>query len=276
MLRADPAPSGIPYAHLPALCSAPPPPRDASPPVAIRGSTVGPAKLPPGWLGRAFDATAMWLTPVVARVLGYQFRSGCDDALARDGHLVHSEVWRELGVSAPADLEHIGRRYDDATRRWIVAYHRGRPVGVMALLDPSRASPALDYGAHALPPDLDAGHTAEIARLAVLRTHRGGAQTVMIGLLREMLAWSTASGVTLLLAGAKARLFPVYARYNPTARRIDPPLRAEEDPDLSRYYAQIRAYGGEGVVFTFEVAGATPWNVFSRYLRRRLRPRGSR
>jgi hypothetical protein len=218
---------------------------------------------------RAFDATAMGLYPLVARAFGYSFRVGNDAALVADAKSVHRGVWSRLGVAPAADAVHFGERYDRAVSTWIVAYHRGRPVGVMALLDMAVASIALDYEGCVAPTGLDLATTREISRLAVVEEHRGNGQLVMVGLLREMLAWSMRQGIARLFGGARTRLFLVYRRFNPTARLVTAPPATSKDPLQARYFEALRRYGGTGCMFTFEVAGASPWAVFSSFLRRR-------
>lgn len=169
------------------------------------------------------------------------------------------------GIAPPDDVAHIGARYDEACT-WIVAYHRGRPVGVMGMLDMRVASISLDYSRRSAPPDLDLATTRELGRLGIVPDHRGGAQTVMVGLLREMLEWSVENGVERLFAGSTEQLDRVYRRFNPTAALVDPPAAPAEHPDKTRYFEAMRVYGGAGVLYTFEVAGASPWGVFSRYL----------
>jgi hypothetical protein len=221
---------------------------------------------------RLFDTAAMGIYPLVARLAGYHFRIGTDQDLRRDGRAVLREVWESKGVHAPADLAWIGERYDDATT-WIIAYQGATPVGVLGLMDLRLASMALDYGAQQVPAELDLATTRELSRLAVLPRHRGGAQTVMVGLLREMLAWSRANGIERLFAGSTPVLYRVYRRFNPSARLIEARPVAEESPEQQRYFAALRAYGGKGVLYTFTTAGAMPWEIFSRFLAGFLRAR---
>jgi hypothetical protein len=100
----------------------------------------------------------------------------------------------------------------------------------------------------------------------------------MIGLLREMLAWSKANRIERLFAGSVGRLYEVFARFNPSARLVDaPPDLEAEDPVRSEYFAKIRAYGktSGSVTYTFEVAGASPWLVVSEFVARSMGWRGS-
>ena len=221
--------------------------------------------------GRLFDGLAMGVYPSVARIFGYSFCVGSSEALRHDAHLVLAGVWGDKGVRPPADLAWVGERYDRAAT-WIVAYHgRGqarRPVGVMGLLDMRVASIGLDCSKRRCPDGMDLERTREIGRLAILKEHRGGIQTVMVGLLREMLHWSRQNGIELLFSASVPRLFEVYRRFNPTAKLLDCEPVADEDPVMSRYFAPVREYGGLGVLYTFEVRGASPWSVFSTYLMR--------
>lgn len=221
---------------------------------------------------RAFDALAMFSWPYLARTLGYTVRVGED--CAEDGRTVLRSVWGALGVAPPAEVAWVGQRYDHATT-WIVAYRGGRPVGVFGLLDVRLASVSLDYDRRLLPLAIDPSTTRELGRLAILPGHRGGRSVVMVALLREMLHWCKANGITTLFAGSTRRLFDVYARYNPTARLVDTLPSPHEEEPLSRYFAPLRAHGGPGVHYTFEVAGARPWDVFLRFLTGRLKRRGS-
>jgi hypothetical protein len=216
-------------------------------------------------VARLFDRVALAALPWIARALGYTFRVGTDAQLAADAHRVLSTVWKQKGVSPDPDAASYAERYDRATT-WIVAYRGRRPVGVMGLIDMRVASVALDYGGQKAPPGLPLDVTREIGRLAILREHRGGARAVMLGLLCNMLVWSQENGVELLFSGSTPALFRVYRRYNATARLLTAPRDPVPNPARDRYFAPLRAYGGEGVLYTFEVAGATPFAVFSRTL----------
>jgi hypothetical protein len=136
----------------------------------------------------------------------------------------------------------------------------------MGLLDMRIASVARDYGGQKAPPWLPLHLTREIGRLAILPEHRGGPRVVMLGLLREMLVWSMDHGIEHLFSGSTPALFKVYRRYNATARLVSAPHDPVPSPERDRYFAPLRAYGGEGVVYTFDVAPATPFHVFSRTL----------
>jgi hypothetical protein len=220
---------------------------------------------------RFFDGLAMSMYPSVARLFGYTFQVGSTTELRADAKRVLQSVWAPLGVKIPEDVAWVGERYVEAAT-WIVAYHRGQPVGVMGLYDSRVASPNLEYGRCQAPSGLDLARTREIARLAIQREHRGGAQLVMVGLLREMLRLSLEGGTELLLTSATGPLFRVYRRFNPTARKVDAPALAQpEPPEFARYFESPRAVTGAQVLFTFEVAGARPWDVFSRFLRGTLR-----
>ena len=226
-------------------------------------------------LVRLFDATAMGAYPVLARGLGYEFRVGASDELRCDARAVVKAAWAAKGIAPPAEVAHVAERYDAAST-WIVAYHRGSPVGAMGMLDMRIASIALDYSRRVAPPDLDLATTRELGRLAIVPQHRGGARTVMVGLLREMLHWSKSNGIERLFAGSTEALYRVYRGFNPTARLVDPPPAGAEPADKARYFEAMRAYGGAGALYTFEVAGASPWGVFSRFLTGELRSKGER
>ena len=203
--------------------------------------------------------------PKIASALGYTFRVGTEAALADDARSVLSTVWSLKGVSIPPGAAVYGERYERATT-WIIAYHGGRPVGTMGLLDMRIASVALDYGQNQAPPWLPLDVTREIARLAILPEHRGGPGLVMLGLLREMLVLTERLGIVHLFAGSTAALYHVYRRYNATARLVTAPHDPVPNPARDLYFAPLRAYGGEGVLYMFEVAGAMPFPVFFRKL----------
>jgi hypothetical protein len=216
-------------------------------------------------LARLFDRGMLGAFPWIARGLGYSFRVGTQPSLEADAKKVLSAVWQAKRVAMAPEAARYAERYDPATT-WIVAYHRGSPVGVMGLLDMRIASVALDDGGQKAPPSLPLKVTREIGRLAILPEHRGGSRVVMLGLLREMLVWSVEHGIEQLFSGSTPALFQVYKRYNATARLVAAPLDPVPSPERDRYFAPLRAYGGEGVVYTFDVAGATPFQVFSRTL----------
>jgi hypothetical protein len=230
--------------------------------------TTQPKTTQPQWI-RAFDRMAMATFPLVARQLGYTFRTGRDAALEADAKAVFTAVYAPEGGLPPAELVAFGQRYDDAAT-WIVAYYRGKPIGVKALLDVRVASVALDVTETQLPPHWNAEQVREISRLAILRSHRGGRGVVMVGLLREMLHAARSEAVTTLLAGADRKLFHVYARYNPTARIVHFPLVAPK-PLARAYFHHARSHSPDPVLFAFDVAGASPWAIFQRFLTGQLR-----
>jgi hypothetical protein len=195
----------------------------------------------------------MGLYPLVARTFGYTFRVGTEPELLPDGRSILRRVWSQKGALPPPEVANYGERYDRATT-WIVAYHHRQPIGVMGLLDMRIASMSLDYDQRLVPTSFDLSSTREIGRLAILPEHRGGAQPLMVGLLREMLAWSKRSGIARLFSGSTAKLYRIYRRFNRTARLLDPlpPHAPEEHPIKQRYFENLRAYGGPTLLFTFD------------------------
>jgi hypothetical protein len=214
-------------------------------------------------IARIFDAVILGIFPLIARGFGYGFRVGTNDEIRRDARSVLGAVWRAKGVKPAADVAWYGERYDRATT-WVVAYRGAEPVGVMGIVDMRIASIALDYGRRIAPRGLRLGVTRELGRLAILPAHRGG--LVMVGLLINMYAWVSAQGIALLFSGSTPALFRVYERYNPTARLVQTETELFEDHVQERYFAPLRAYGGRDVVYTFEVAPASPFAVLARFL----------
>jgi hypothetical protein len=213
----------------------------------------------------------MAVYPAVARLAGYTFRVGSTPDLARDGKQVHATVWGPGDTSLPSEVTAYKNRYDPGMT-WIVCYSGDTPVGVMGLLDMRVGSVSLDLHNCLPPPSLDLATTREICRLSILPGHRGGAQLVMVGLLREMLQWSKANGIATLFSGSKESLFRVYRRFNPSARLIVAPPAGAEDPIQAQHYEALRRVAAkEGVLYTFDVDAASPWSVFSRFLTGRLR-----
>lgn len=122
----------------------------------------------------------------------------------------------------------------------------------MGILDLRIASLALDCAKRALPESIPKDSTREISRLAIAPAHRWKNQIAMLGLLREVLVYSKANGISLLLSASIPTLFEVYRRYNPSAKLIDCEILQTEDPVLTHYFEPIRAYGGIGIVYTLK------------------------
>ena len=219
---------------------------------------------------RLFDAAAMALYPWLARAFGYRFRVGLDEALVADGRSVHRAVWAEIGVDPGALDATLSQRYARAASCWIVAYHGDAPVGAMALCDLRVASVTLDFEGCLPPRGIDLARTREIAKLAILKAHRGHGQLVMVGLLREMLVWSKRAGIVQLFGGSEQRHYRMYRRFNPTARLHDKRPGPPQPESLVRYYQPLRRWSGPSVLFSFEVQGASPWRVFSDLVARKL------
>lgn len=132
------------------------------------------------------------------------------------------------------------------------------------------ASIALDYEGRVAPAGLDLATTREIGRLAIHESYRGRGQMVMAGLLLQMVAWCQRNEIRMLFSGSTKKLFEVYRRFNPSARLITSPRTILEDPLHTRYFENLRRYGGESCIYTFEVAGASPVAVATKSLKIRL------
>jgi hypothetical protein len=211
----------------------------------------------------------MALVPWGIRAAGLRMQVGTSAELAEAGHEVLAEVWRAKGVTPAAGARSYGERYDRATT-WIVAFDGTRPVGVMGLLDMRIASMALDYGNHTVPRWLDLTTTREIGRLAILPRHRGGGQAAMTALVLTMYRQALSMKLEKLFSGSTLSLFHMYRRFNPTGRLISAADAGPEDPARARYFAPLRAYGGPGVLYTFDVEGASPSDVAYRFVTGRL------
>ncbi|MEW5849952.1 MAG: hypothetical protein AB2A00_14245 [Myxococcota bacterium] len=222
-------------------------------------------------LARAFDALAMGTFPLVATVLGYRVRVGATPELRADARDVLAQVWRAEGVSPSEDARWVEERYDAATT-WVVVSHRGRPVGVVGVLDMRIACLSLDFEMRVPPPGMDLATTREVARLAILPSHQRGDQLVLVALLHQVLTLCRRAGVRTLMGGSTRNLFELYRRFNPAAQIIHPPAKTHEPPELTQYFAPLRAYSaGRGVLFTFDLGAASPWHVFSRLVKNRVR-----
>jgi GNAT superfamily N-acetyltransferase len=220
---------------------------------------------------RLLDPLALAAYPVLAGALGYRFETGSSERLHRHGRAVLAEVWASEGL-APPPPEHkaISERYDAATT-WIVAYAGGKPVGVLGLVDLRVVSVALDLFQRLPPPELALDKTIELARLAVLPAHRGRADTVLVGLLREMLVFCKQRGLETVFASAARPMYQFYRRFNPTARLIDPPPKPSEPEELTRYYQALREFdAGQGVLFVMDVGDCSAWPVFRQFVKRRF------
>jgi hypothetical protein len=145
-----------------------------------------------------------------------------------------------------------------------VAYHRGRAVGVLGVVDMRIASMALDYGCRIAPLSLRLDRTREMGRLAILPEHRGGAQLVMVGLLHRAYLYLQALGIVLCFSGSIPALYEAYRRFAPTLRLVRTAVAPSEDPVRTRFFAPLRAYGGEDVVYTVPVAELSPFSVILR------------
>ena len=94
----------------------------------------------------------------------------------------------------------------------------------------------------------------------------------MVGLTLTMYRYALEQGMAQLFSGSTPKLYEVYRRFNPTARLVHAPAAGPEDAVKARYLAPLRAYGGPGVVYTFDIVGASPADVLGRFITRRLRP----
>jgi GNAT superfamily N-acetyltransferase len=220
---------------------------------------------------RAFDQTSLRLFYAMARGLGYRFAVGTDEDLARDAQGVHRAVWSAIGISVPENAKSFGVRYDRALKASVVAYRGGVPVGALGLFDMRIASITLDYEGRSAPGDLDLSKTLEIGRLAVLPKFRGKGQFILFGLVTRMMSWCRQNSVEQVFTGSKPKLYHVYRRFNPHVRLVTAPRLEVEDPLQTRYFENLRSYGGEGCMYVFDIDAVSPASVLGGLVKRTFR-----
>ena len=214
------------------------------------------------WWGRL----AMALFPPAVKLLGYTFRVGHGPAFTADARRVLEAVW-----SAPAEDSAAHRRYLESPT-WLLGYRHGEPIACMGLYDVREFSFSLNHLRAAPPRGMDPATYRDLSRLAIVPAARGGAQLVMIGLLREMTLWCQTRGVTHILSISVPSLFPVFERYNPSARQITlEPAAAPLPPGLGDYHDRIAARVGPVISYTFDMSGFDALGVMLRAFLRPLR-----
>lgn len=219
------------------------------------------------WWARA----AMALFPAAVRPLGYTFRAGHGPVFASDARRVLEGVW-----SAQPDGCDLHQRYLDAPT-WLLTYRHGEPIACMGLYDVRELSFSLNHLHAAAPADMDPATYRDLSRLAIVPSARGGAQLVMIGLLREMALWCKDHGVTHILSISVPSLFPVFERYNPSATRITlPPALGPVPDEVRAYHDPIAARVGPVISYTFDLHGFDALDVMVRAFTRPLRRLGRR
>ena len=221
------------------------------------------------WWGRA----AMALLPRALSLLGYTFRAGRGPEHVADAEAVLDAVW-----SAPSAESAAHRSYLEAPT-WILGYRHGQPIACMGLYDVRERSFSLNHLGARPPRGMDPATYRDLSRLAIVPSARGGARVVMLGLLHGMARWCRDQGVTHILAISVPSLFPVFERYNPSARRVTLEPAAEPLPRSTQaYHDRIAAKVGPVVSYTFDLRAFDALRVIvqtlSRPLRRRRPPAG--
>lgn len=218
------------------------------------------------WWGRV----AMALFPWTVRPLGYSFRAGRGPAFSRDAQHILKAVW-----SAPLDDVELHRRYLESPT-WVLGYRHGRPIACMGLYDVRELSFTLNHLRAAPPRGMDPATYRDLSRLAIVRSARGGAQIVMLGLLREMALWCQANGVTHILSISVPELFSVFKRYNPSGKPITlDPAPVPPSDDVRAYHDRIAARVGPVISYTFALNGFDALGVMLRACVRPFRRRYS-
>lgn len=223
------------------------------------------------WWGRL----AMSLFPPAVRLLGYTFRTGHGPAFSSDARAVLEAVW-----SAPAEYAGPHRQYVESPT-WMIGYRHGKPIACMALYDVRELSFSLNHLQAAPLRGVDPASYRDLSRLAIVPAARGGSQLVMIGLLREMALWCWAQGVTQILSISVPSLFPVFERYNPSAKQVTLEPASTPVPEvIQSYHDRIAARVGPVISYTFDLDGFDALSVmlraFTRPFRRVLRRLGLR
>ena len=219
---------------------------------------------------RWWERLALALFPPAVRLLGYTFRSGQGPTFSSDARHVLDAVW-----SAPADAAGPHRHYIESPT-WLIGYRHGKPVACMALYDVREVSFSLNHLRAAPLRGVDPATYRDLSRLAIVPSARGGSQLVMIGLLREMALWCWARGVTTILSISVPSLFPIFERYNSSAKPITlEPASAPLPEAVQAYHDRIAARVGPVISYTFDLDGFDALSVmlraFVQPLRRALR-----
>ena len=219
---------------------------------------------------RWWERVAMALFPALVRPLGYSFRTGRGPAFSEDARRVLEAVW-----SSPANDSALHRRYLTSPT-WVIGYRSGRPIACMGLYDVRELSFSLNHLQAAPPRGMDAATYRDLSRLAIVPSARGRSHIVMIGLLREMALWCRAEGITHILSISVPSLFPIFERYNPSAKRIVlEAAHISPAEEVRTYHERIAARVGPVISYTFDMSGFDALGVMSRALlqplRRRLR-----
>jgi hypothetical protein len=235
---------------------------------------VAAGSLSPAWhaagVSRAFAGLFDWLAFLLfapwAWLQGYRFVEATTPEQIADARRVKGEVYAPLGIAPVADLAEWGQRYDRAAQAF-VAYHRGRAVGTLSLLDTTVASVVFDVVPPLLPSGVERPRVWEIGRLGIAAGSRGRSHIVLIGLLRAMCLFSRRRGIDHWVAFSTRTVYRLARHFNPSARLLPADPHTQPDPVAVRYAADyLRAIGGKPVVYLMDADGFSPWAVFRRHV----------
>jgi hypothetical protein len=199
---------------------------------------------------------ALLLFDCIALKKGYRFRKVVTEQQQMEANSIYGE-----GFSFPAHLEDDIKKYKAGTLNFI-AYYKSTPVGTIRLADPKVINRTYEH----LGIDKDGEHN-EIQSLIVKKEFREGAQFVMLGLVKKVYAYSVRNAICTWSACCKHTVYLTMRRYCKNTQVVPVDFQAINHPVTQHLYANkiIETY------FTMEVASFVPWDIFRRFVRKKIR-----
>ncbi len=139
-----------------------------------------------------------------------------------------------------------------------IAYYRNEPIGMVQLVDPN-VSGARAYQQFGVD---QAGRHYSIQNLAVKKDLKEGEQFVMLGLFKEMYAYSQKYGITYWNSGGARNVYLTMRRYCQEIEKINIDFDSIRNP-LTQYLCTKKIIETN---FTLEVDALEPWKVLKKFM----------
>ena len=220
------------------------------------------------WLDRALRRSL----EVAARISGYQVHLTVEPT-EEEMRRLHQAIHGCEPPTIPAELQGIAESYARGAAVF-VARHRGRPVGILTLFQPTSRCRTTDAMGVRLPDGVALSEVLDIGQLAVTREHRGGARFAILSLLAAVQRHTQLVGRTYWIGATSPGLVSMFRSMNPSLVTLEADPERSFDAKLARYWDIYR--GGKRkplVPFIMENDAASPTSIVLGHLFRRIAAR---
>jgi len=206
------------------------------------------------------NSAAIGFFSMYAKMKGYRFSVVNTEAENADS----DKIFNEGGYKLPESFRQEMEVYKTDAIKFI-AYYKNKAVGTVGLADPGiRNRP---YELHGIDQN---GEHFEIQSLVVSKEHRECTQLVLLGLFKEMYAWSLRNSVKSWISFGLRQLYITMRRYNKNICLVG--------LNENNYRLPLAHYLYENNVFDtcsiMKVEDFTPSRICAKFLKKRLKKIG--